>query len=108
MSKILNKQIHTNDLALLEIPKTLFNPHRIIIMKSLALHSQVEFRELKHSLKISDGNLASHLRALIKMGYIQYDKRIIGKKPRTTYEITIKGMKMYDKFKKYVSGVLKE
>jgi DNA-binding MarR family transcriptional regulator len=46
---------------------------------------------LKESLDLTDGNLASHVAALEKAGYVLVNKQFIGKKPNTTYEATAEG-----------------
>jgi len=76
----------------------MFEPHRLLIMKSLYLHGQAEFRQLKHGLRLSDGNLFSHLRALEQENYIEVNKEIVDRKLRTTYELTGKGKTELRKF----------
>lgn len=81
-----------DDFDLTEAPTKLFHPYRMIIMKALMLHGNVEFRQLKHNLpRITDGNLASHLGVLEKSGYVLCHKEVVKRKLRTSYEITKKG-----------------
>jgi len=61
---------------------------RLGIMSVLILHDWVEFVELKDYLKVTDGNLASHLSALEKLNFIQSRKQFIGNKPNTSYAAT--------------------
>ena len=56
--KSLKDVVNSNEINILEEPMKLFHPVRILLMKTLSLHGQAEFRELKYSFKISDGNLA--------------------------------------------------
>ena len=55
----------------------------------------MDFGMLKETLDITDGNLASHLNALDKLGYIQITKQFIGKKPNTSYKATELGKKAF-------------
>jgi len=48
----------------------------------------MNFNSLKESLKLSDGNLASHLKALEKEEYIEVIKGFVGRKTNTDYKIT--------------------
>jgi len=61
----------------------------------LALNSYfidgLQFRELKTALKISDGNLASNLNYLIKMGYINKNDMEFDNKKLHFYTISDKG-----------------
>lgn len=68
---------------------------RLGIMSVLMVRDWVEFKELKALLEITDGNLASHAAALEKSQYIEVRKEFVGKKPRTTYNVTPLGRKAF-------------
>ncbi len=61
---------------------------RLGIMSALMVNDSLDFNTLKELLKVTDGNLASHIKALEKNDYISVDKKFIGKKPNTTYSAT--------------------
>jgi DNA-binding HxlR family transcriptional regulator len=96
-------------LDLMKTPTVLFHPFRLIVMQTLAFHGNVEYRELKNSIpEITDGNLASHLRALESSGYIRCHKEIVGRKPRTSYEITEKGRNSFEEMKNSLRKLVTE
>jgi DNA-binding MarR family transcriptional regulator len=64
---------------------------RLGVMAVLLANEQVSFNDLKESLDLTDGNLASHVSALEKAGYVLVNKQFIGKKPNTTYQATTEG-----------------
>lgn len=64
---------------------------RLGIMSILMVNDYIDFKTLKEMLEVSDGNLASHLTALEKNEYIEVRKQFIGKKPNTSYKVTIGG-----------------
>jgi DNA-binding HxlR family transcriptional regulator len=68
---------------------------RLGIMSILLVNDAMDFGMLKEMLEITDGNLASHLNALDKLGYIQITKQFIGKKPNTSYRSTELGKKAF-------------
>jgi len=68
---------------------------RLGIMSILMVRDWVEFKELKALLDITDGNLASHAGALEKQAYLEVRKEFVGKKPRTTYQVTALGKKAF-------------
>ena len=74
--------------------------HRIQIMNIVSNGEQARFNFLKKVTDLSDGNLASHLRALEQQGMITYQKKFIGRMPATFYRITEKGRKEYAIFKR--------
>ena len=60
-------------------------------MSVLMVNDRYDFNSLKELLDTTDGNLASHLKALEKEGYIVVHKTFLGRKPNTAYEATEKG-----------------
>jgi DNA-binding MarR family transcriptional regulator len=64
---------------------------RLGIMSILMVNDQVDFTMLKDLLDITDGNMASHISGLEKLGYLSVTKQFIGKKPNTSYAATESG-----------------
>ena len=75
---------------------------RLGIMSVLMVNESFDFISLKEPLGVTDGNLASHLKALEDKGLVEIKKQFIGRKPNTTYTITEKGM---DLFKQHLNGL---
>lgn len=61
---------------------------RLGIMSVLVVHENVDFNRLKELLEVTDGNLASHLKALENAQYISVKKSFVKRKPNTRYEVT--------------------
>jgi len=104
-SQLLDDQGLTDALIARTSPK-LFHPYRILILKILAAHGEVEFRELKHDLKLTDGNLAAHLGVLVHLGYLKPKKEIVGRKLRTSYVMTDEGLKALRDFARTMRRVI--
>ena len=68
---------------------------RLGIMSVLTGAGQADFNTLKSMLGVSDGNLASHIKALEEMGYVETIKQFIGRKPNTSYSVTESGRKAF-------------
>jgi DNA-binding HxlR family transcriptional regulator len=68
---------------------------RLGIMSALMVNDEVSFNDLKELLTITDGNLASHLKALEENGIIKVQKGFIGRKTNTTYLATKAGEKAF-------------
>ena len=64
---------------------------RLGIMSVLSVNESEDFNTMKELMQLTDGNLASHIKALEKAGYIQSTKSFIGRKPNTCYYITENG-----------------
>ncbi len=61
---------------------------RLGVMSILAASEWVDFNSLKEFLEITDGNLASHIKALETHKYIDVRKQFVGRKPKTSYTLT--------------------
>lgn len=68
---------------------------RLAIMSVLSVNESIDFNRLKELLGVTDGNLASHIKALEKENYISVEKQFIGKKPNTRYKSTPSGKKAF-------------
>jgi len=68
---------------------------RLGIMSVLMVNDWVDFSEMKSLLEITDGNLASHSNALEKAAYIEVKKKVVGKKPKTSYRVTQSGREAF-------------
>ena len=64
---------------------------RLGIMSVLMVNESADFTTLKELLGVTDGNLASHTKALETENYIMIEKQFIRKKPNTSYRVTIIG-----------------
>lgn len=65
-------------------------------MSVLVVNDYMDFIHLKALLEVTDGNLASHLKALEKENYILMKKEFIGRKPNTKYKISSSGKKAFE------------
>ena len=77
------------------------------IMSALAVNDMLEFNSLKEFLDVTDGNLASHIKALEKENFIEAKKTFIGKKPNTKYFMTRAGKKAFDEHLKALEKLIK-
>ncbi|MDX2250637.1 MAG: transcriptional regulator [Bacteroidia bacterium] len=76
--------------------KVFENHFRLKIMSLLMVSDEVDFLALKSGLKISDGNLASHISKLEEAGYLTVHKTFVGKKTQTVYRSTSEGKKAFE------------
>ncbi len=72
------------------LDKLIHEKGRLAIMTLLAARPNWPFQDIKAELKMSDGNLITHLRTLHQAGYVAYRKEILTR-PQTRYELTDRG-----------------
>ncbi len=80
-----------------DFDKAFENRIRLQIMAVLTTNESYDFKAFKELLDATDGNLATHLRALEKVAYIDVAKTFIGRKSNTRYSATAKGKKAFAK-----------
>jgi DNA-binding MarR family transcriptional regulator len=84
------------------LDKVLEHRIRLQIMSVLVTEEALDFNTLKETLNVTDGNLASHIKALEKEKYLSVNKMFIDRKPNTRYKITEKGR---NAFKKHIDAL---
>ncbi|HNZ43114.1 MAG TPA: transcriptional regulator [Bacteroidales bacterium] len=79
---------------------------RLGVMSVLSVNDYADFNTLKSLLKVTDGNLASHISALEKCNFILVNKEFVGKKPRTTYKITEEGRLAFERHLSFLEKLI--
>lgn len=92
MSKSQINQIHNN------IDRIIHEPVRLAILKILTSAKEVDFNFLLTVLGVTKGNLATHTNTLESAGFIEVKKEFRGKMPHTSYRITEKGRRQFQKY----------
>ncbi len=77
-------------------------------MSVLVMNDGYEFNALKEILNVTDGNLASHIKALEKEKYISISKTFIDRKPNTKYKVTERGRTAFRKHVDALEAVVKQ
>lgn len=75
---------------------------RLGIMSVLMVNEFADFTTLKELLGATDGNIASHIKALEKKAYVKVEKSFIDRKPNTRYSATRKGR---EDFQKHIDAI---
>mgnify|MGYP001973518457 FL=1 len=66
-------------------------------MSILMVNDHADFKTLKELLGATDGNIASHTKALEKTNYIRVEKSFVDRKPNTKYIATKNGREAFEK-----------
>ena len=75
---------------------------RLQIMSVLIANDNYDFNSMKEIIGLTDGSMASHIKALEKEKYISVSKSFIDKKPNTKYKVTERGRSI---FKKHIDAL---
>lgn len=79
---------------------------RLGVMSVLLVNDWVDFNALKEALDITDGNLASHIKALEGVRYIEVKKQFLGRKPNTSYRTTLEGRTAFEEHLKALEKLI--
>ncbi|WP_228850809.1 winged helix-turn-helix domain-containing protein [Aegicerativicinus sediminis] len=90
-----------------ELNKAFDHRIRLGIMSILMVNEYADFNTLKELLDVTDGNLASHLKALEQEDYIKIEKQFIGRKPNTRYQASKSGKSAFEKHIEVLEKLLK-
>jgi len=89
-----------------KLDKTIHEKARLSIMTLLATRPAWAFQDLKIELKMSDGNLITHLRVLHDAGYVAVTKEILDR-PQTSYSLTSRGRKAFQDYLSVLEQIVK-
>jgi DNA-binding MarR family transcriptional regulator len=91
-----------------KLNKAFENRVRLGIMSALIAGESMDFNRLKELLNVTDGNLASHLKALEKEVFIEVQKSFVGRKPNTKYMATKSGKAAFMEHINALEALIKE
>ena len=91
----------------IRLNKAIHQKARLGIMSILMASEEAEFNYLKNRLKLTDGNLSSHLSLLEKEKFIRIKKKFIKKKPKTLCQITEKGKKAFEEYLENLEKIIR-
>ncbi|MGD0583125.1 MAG: transcriptional regulator [Bacteroidales bacterium] len=80
---------------------------RLGIMSVLMVNDSYDFNSFKETLDVTDGNLASHLKALEEKKMIMVNKQFIGRKPNTSYTATDQGRQVFRQHLKNLEDLIR-
>ncbi len=89
-----------------KLDKVIHEKGRLGIMTLLATRPSWTFQDLKAELKMSDGNLVTHLRTLHQAGYVAVTKEML-ERPQTSYALTAKGRKSFQGYLAVLEQIVK-
>jgi DNA-binding MarR family transcriptional regulator len=91
-----------------KLDKAFENRLRLQIMSIMVVNERYDFNSLKELLDVTDGNLASHLKALEKEQYITVHKSFLGRKPNTNYAASEQGKLAFKQHLNALEQIIKQ
>lgn len=91
-----------------DLDPLLHEKSRLALMSFLASGDAFTFRELKESLRMTDGNLSVHLRVLEQAGYVTVAKSFVGRKPQTRASLSHHGRVALERYIDHLEAIVRE
>lgn len=93
-----------------QLDRVIHEKARLSIMTLLTARSPRSFQDIKLELKMSDGNLITHLRTLAKEDYILETKStaVDSSRPCTSYEITNSGHQAFKAYLEVLEAIVRQ
>lgn len=93
-----------------QLDRVIHEKARLSIMTLLTARSPRSFQDIKTELKMSDGNLITHLRTLTKENYIFEIKStaVDSYRPCTSYEITTTGHQAFKAYLEVLEAIVRQ
>ncbi len=83
---------------LANLDRTINEPARLSIMAALYDLEEADFTFLHRITGLTRGNLSSHIYKLADAGYIEVEKKFVGKRPLTVCRLTPEGRKAFERY----------
>jgi DNA-binding transcriptional ArsR family regulator len=100
-------KIGSEDLQpLADIDRIIHEPARLMILALLYVVESGDFTFLMRQTGLTWGNLSSHLSKLEEAGYIDIEKKFVGKKPHTMLRLTDEGRAAFRGYRHSMKQVL--
>ena len=93
-------------MEIFNIPEA-FTSSIILKLISCLLNGEKTFTDIKQITKATDGNISVQLSKLEEWGYIESEKTICGKRPKTSYKITKFGIRQFQDYVDLLESMLK-
>lgn len=87
---------------------TVHGPVRLGALTALQIDGPLDFTTLKKRLDVADGALGIHMLKLEEARYVQAKKSFLGRRPKTTYQITLTGRKALAQYLQSMRRLLDE
>jgi DNA-binding MarR family transcriptional regulator len=79
-----------------------------MIVTQLYVVESADFLFLQHQLKMTPGNLSSHLSKLENAGYVEIVKEFIERKPHTALKLTKEGREAFNEYRRNIKKVFED
>lgn len=93
---------------LADIDKIIHAPARLMVLTYLYVVDRADYVFLTNLTGLTWGNLSTHVGKLEEAGYIEIEKKFVGKKPHSMVKLTKEGRAAFKDYKNQMQQVLND
>ena len=93
---------------LADIDRVIHAPARLMVLTYLYVVDRADYVFLSNLTGLTWGNLSSHINKLEESGYIEIEKKFVGKKPHSMVKLTDQGREAFKAYKHNMQQVLND
>ena len=97
-----------NPESFLQLDRVIHEKGRLAIMSMLAAAPELSFTEMRDTLKMTDGNLTTHIRTLQEAGYVSITKSFQNNRPLTTCSLTVSGKRAFTNYINLLEQIIQQ
>lgn len=94
--------------AFLQLDRVIHEKGRLALMSMLAAAPELSFTEMRDTLKMTDGNLTTHIRTLQEAGYVSITKSFQNNRPLTTCSLTAAGKRAFTNYINLLEKIIQQ
>jgi len=91
---------------LIDIDRVIHAPARLMMLTYLYVVEHADFVFLMQMTGLTWGNLSAHIAKLEEAGYVEVEKKFVGKKPHSVARLTKAGREAFKSYKDSLQQVL--
>jgi predicted ArsR family transcriptional regulator len=92
----------------LQLDRVIHEKGRLAILSLLVASPDLSFTEIKGALRMTDGNLTTHLKTLQQAGYVAVAKTFQGGRPLTTCRLTAAGKRAFTAYLNLLEQIVRQ
>lgn len=97
-----NEDLH----PLADLDQVIHSQARLMVLTYLYVVDQADYTFLQNLTGLTWGNLATHINKLEEAGYVDVEKKFVGKKPHSMLKMTKAGREAFKAYKQQMQSVL--
>lgn len=88
------------------IDRLIHEPARLRLLACLYVVDEADFVFLLGQTGLTGGNVSSHMTRLEGAGYVEVEKRFVGKRPQTVFRLTDRGRRAFQDYREAMKSLL--